>query len=1026
MPNLIATPETFGISERMLVRLDSEPTHQHLPYLDLMPGSPYSTVVDVLPEAVLETNGRAAMYLVSDNPSRRLVADSDRLHRLREMLACRADARYLGVLEPGILHIYPVGLFTGRVPGAIRQLSLQGGTDLHDFLIGQLDSPTDTGRRTVKADKAWLDNYLFELLRSTARNLKMSDALTDGQVLSLVGRGLFARFIADRRIVGDADVSRISSRARTLDDLFASPAAAADTFAWLDSTFNGNLLPLLEGDIHSAEAYRAFFVDIGDTATQAICIHLGNIMQRAVDGQLPLPWQRIQFAHVPADTLSQVYEHFARYYWKEFADATSIHYTPRHIAQMLVDAAFAGLCNEEASYAKVLDPAAGAGVFLVLAFKRLVQERWQETGKRPTRRAIRDILNTQLCGLDTNVEALKFAALSLYLTALELDPSPTPLSELKFKELDKTGTLLDVSKGGQTVHDRRSGKTIELGSLSATLRQLEDRRFDIVIGNPPWTQLGQQAAQPLTRLVRNIARRQGVTEETTDRLQVDNGIPDIPFVWRALEWAKPGGMIAYALHAQHLLFQQGSGAAMRRALLGCLDITGILNGSALRNTPVWPTVTAPFCFLLARNRKPRGDSSFYYLNPARERAMNREGRFRLDPHTAIPVVQNLVKTSPHLFKTLYRGTSLDHGIVARIAAHPTALPIANYWKSLGLKNGKGFQVASKKKPASHLWGKKMLEVEDEVGYQIDIDRLRDFNYPGLHSDRDPDIYLGPLALLRESPKFDRKQRGGLLACGEVVYSESFVGYSTANYVRGGALARYLQLLSYSDVFLYCLLMTSSKFGVERDSILKEDIDLFPIVPFETLSQKQCEQLSALSASLIAGESPWDDIDTFVASLYGLNATDGQVIHDTLATALPFSETEKFAGQAPSTDILQTFATEIQRIVLPFAQQLGLSFWARVETAYGDGCWRFVRIGFFAPGRRDTYAIPPDILAHGLADQFWASQIRVYIDHAGSEIVIGQLAHNRYWTKTRARLLALDLLNTELEKHAGQTRDGSQH
>jgi hypothetical protein len=1010
---LIAAPEDFGIPAEMLLRLDEDAGHRQLPYLDLIPGNWSASASELLPNAVLETNGRAVVYLIADSPTRNLMG-STALSRLRETLACRGDARYLGVIQPGVLHVYPLGFFGKRVPGEVR-IDLDGGSALHDFITGRTDVQ-------AVADKAWLDAYLLELLRSTARNLKSVGRLSDGQVLSLVGRGLFARFIADRRIVTDADAVTISSHADSLEGLFGSPMAAATTFAWLDKTFNGNLLPLLSGDTHTPDAYGAFFAEVGDRCTQAICEQLGNIMARAVHGQRHLGWQRIQFAHVPADTLSQVYEHFAHEYWREFAEATSIHYTPRHIAQMLVDATFTGLRMDDISRASVLDPSAGAGVFLVLAFKRLIAERWRTTGKRPTRRTIRAILNNQLCGLDINPEALKFAALSLYLTALELDPRPTPLDELKFDRLDETGTLVDVSRDGQVQVGKKSPKTIQLGSLAPALSLPGNRRFDIVVGNPPWTDLKQPAVQPLSGLVRDIARRQGLDEKTVAELQVSGGIPDIPFVWRAIEWARPGGMIAFALHAQHLLFQHGAREDLRLALLQCLEVTGILNGSAVRTTRIWPTVTAPFCLLVARNEKPKRDSAFYYLSPELEPTLNREGRMRLDPHAAVPVAQSVAQRSPHLFKVLFRGTPLDHAIFEKITGHSAVKPLKAYWESLGLHCGDGYQIASKAHDPVFLRGMKMLEMNRVPGFEVDIDELRDFDIPGLHSVRREEIYHAPLVLLRESPKYERKQWGGLLCRNDLAYSESFIGFSARGHRDGEALVRYIQLLSYSSIYLYVLLMTSSKFGVERDATLNEDFYDFPVVVFESLTREQCRTVDALSARLIAGEHPWDDIDAFFMSIYGLTATDGQVIRDTLVMALPFAETIAQAERPVDDAAVATFAAEVARIVEPFAKTRGHVCVASPEPALDRANWRFVRIEFHRQSAgRSAIDFAATQLAHALAERFWAAQIRVYPAGDAGALIVGQLAGNRYWTKTRARILALDLLNEGLGSYCGGRR-----
>lgn len=138
-------------------------------------------------------------------------------------------------------------------------------------------------------------------------------------------------------------------------------APISDTFAWLDKTFNGNLLPL--GNFYyNSEDYNEFFSQIGDES-EHICFELQDILLATINRQMSLDWGRIQFQHVPADMLSQVYEHFAHAYQNEFARKTSIHYTPSHIAKILVDSAFDGLEIEDKSSAQILDPSAGAGVF---------------------------------------------------------------------------------------------------------------------------------------------------------------------------------------------------------------------------------------------------------------------------------------------------------------------------------------------------------------------------------------------------------------------------------------------------------------------------------------------------------------------------------------------------------------------------------------------------------------------------------------------------------------------------------------
>ncbi|SEL78573.1 N-6 DNA Methylase [Atopomonas hussainii] len=1035
------SPQKMGISDGMLVRLDrarekNTLSPDLLPYLDLIESSEIE-----MPDAVIQIDGRAVMYLVKPQVLGGDNVDSARLSSLVRVLACRGDARYLGVLNPGCLAIYPIGI-SSQAPSRLDEISLHSGnTALHDLLSGQNKQKTQVSPDIKNADSSWLDAFLFNLLANTAEQLRYScSGLSDSEILSLIGRCLFVRFIADRKIISDKVAKIISPSAGSLDELLSSPESVSCTFKWLDQTFNGNILPLSAAQVNQETNYTAFFKSLGAEANIA-CNILNNIMRRAPAGQLQLFWDGILFQHVPADMLSQVYEHFAHAHQSDHAKSTSIHYTPRHIAQQLVDAAFAGIKRSDKDQAKVLDPASGAGVFLVLALKRLVQENWKRTGIRPSRHTIRNILNNQVYGLDINHESLKFAALSLYLTALELDPEPTPLEDLRFARLSEK-TLIYVGEDSEILKSSSCILDRKLGSLSEhfVLPEELSRGVDLVIGNPPWTELGSTYKPKLDQQIRRIANSHKIDNSLVAQLKVDNGVPDIPFIWRALEWAKPGGMIAYALHAQHLLFRQGNGAIMRKALFQCLQITGILNASALRNEKqIWPNITAPFCFLVARNERPTIDNYFYYLSPAREKHLNDQALFRVDPQAATSISHIYAAYLPWVFKALARGSSLDLEVTAKIAGialeelqicgdtravygvenndtRRNREEISSYWERYNLKNRDGVQNPSAKtfKNAIHLHGLPYLARHTTHEHAINTQRLPKFELPKLYSNYEREVFSAPLLLFRESPKKNRDQRGAIVSYDDLVYRETFFGYSCAGHAHPELLAKYLQLISLSEVFTYWVLMTSSKYGIERDAILKEDVDAFPIVPLERLSNTQVEEILRMSEELYSGNMNWSDLDRFVGKLYGLNRADQSVIKDTLMINLPYSQNKDYAEARPEEE-LTDFVTECTRVLAPFADRAG----QRLEVKIIDHdmqAWQFICVDLLA----QNSPTPPDIyatLATDIANHFWASQIRFHA--TAGKVIIGQIAQNRYWTKTRARLLALDLLNNDFIKHGSE-------
>lgn len=1009
-----------GVASESTVDFSAIAGPRHVRYLDLLRGD---DTQELLPDAVVESGGVPLVYIVRRDTLGSMRTDTAGLSQLVRVLACRADARYLAVLEPGQVVVYPV-LMDDELPAPV--LSDTEAAHYAKFRGMLSGSASDVAsnvstRKSRKAAARWLDSLLFQLLTDAAREIhRCAPLLTVQQVLALVGRALFFRFLVDRHIVNEAELPHISHRASDLSSVFSNLDALMDTCIWLDRTFNGDLLSL-GGSRDDPDRYEKFrqLLAVG---AETVCWHLTNIQCKAVRGQLPLHWGGIYFKHVPVDVLSQVYEDFAHEFVPELAKETSIHFTPRKLAEIVVDGAFSAVRSTTPDRARVLDPAVGGGVFLVLAFKRLIAEHWRASGERPRRTEIRRILMEQITGLDVNHDALNVTALSLYLCALELDPDPRPLSELKFKKL--IGSILHPVDEKSLDRDNApddSSHDIELGSLSSEVLRRHAALYDIVVGNPPWNAFKDGRAGALNYTLRQLlSKPKQPTTPAATAMVARYGSPDIAFLLAASSWAKPGGAIGFAVHGR--FFFQGESFGLRRHVFENLRVTGVMNFAALRqDEKIWPKNDAQFALMVAANETPGPLDSFYFISPRHEPRLSQEGVFRIDPGAAIPVPLHEACSDPKAFKALYKGGRLGLDLLHRMHSE-AALPLGQQVAKHGGSFKSGYQIGKEDKrhdDASHLLG--LLDVQHDMAFVATpgsrppgkLDQY--FELPKLQWARAPKIYRGPLLLLRESPRPERTLRGALFAATDVAYRESFIGLSALGKPELAGLIDLIYVVSYSDLFLYHQLLTSPKFGVERDSSLQKDLLDFPLIREETLTYEQRQKLREVAAKLRESRVNWQELDELVFDLHGLSTADRQLVHDTLAMELPFTDVSKQATAPTSTVTRQQFVDTVAKLISPFVDPAHAKV-AELQARPIDG-WVFIEIGAPETSRQESVLVSD--LAHlaTFAESYWSTRIKIRLK---DRTVLGLLDHMRYWTPTEARSLALDWLQSDAMPEPGDS------
>jgi hypothetical protein len=920
-----------------------------------------------------------------------LIGNKEQLLRVRRRLAMRGGAPYLCVIVAGQLTVYRVGLDSASMKSA--KLALPAETPTSQVL-----PYLSNVRPGLVARRRWIEQVVLSLLDEAITGLITGCNVTCADAISLVGRALFVRFLADRGLLTDDDAMHIAGV--PTESLFDASGAAISINRWLDETFNGDLLPLQD---------RSF----AGLPRSGLRI-LGNILHKAPGGQQLLDWEEswsyLDFAYIPVGVLSQAYEHYLRVHATQTQEREGGFYTPAMIAQMMLRGSIHALQSEHRAHsARVLDPAAGAGVFLITAYRQLVAERWAHDGQRPTTTVLRRILYEQIVGFDVNEEALRFAALGLYLMAIELDPHPRPVEKLRFDKNLRGRVLFKVGEHGSA------------GSLGRGVDTFHDGRYDLVIGNPPWSSSTGLSEWPQVReIVRDVA---------SDRLRntgmepvLPNEVMDLPFVWRAMRWCRSGGQIAFALHAR-LLFQQGDGMPeARNAIFSALDITGVVNGADLRNSRVWPDVAAPFCLLFARNQKPSAASSFRYVSPRREDRLNAAGAFRLDAANAPQLTPTQVIEQPEILKILYRGGPLDLEVLGRMKLRQ-AMSVDEYWRRFGEADGKaawsgsGYQRLRPSSPisrmdglpgqaCSHLIGMPHLVDMRRLLTTLDASELPVFDQSRLHRARSHNLFKGPMLVVHQSPPAHSGRLNVAVCDEDLVFTESFYGYSAHDHANGELLVRFMALVIGSKPALWYSLLTSGKFGVEREVVEKSTIDAMCVPVFDSFNRAELKTVRRLfellgSRGNGSSDSAWAEVDAWVAKLYGFRQSDIEVIADTLTFNAPFASSREAAQRRPAqrqvSQFLETLETTLNPMALRYGTQLDTH---QIRLPY-EQPWLLFKLAtkqVLAP-IHDIDIVP--IL--DMADQLGTTEVIAPLDDGG--LLVARLDQSRYWASTQARLLA---------------------
>lgn len=365
-----------------------------------------------------------------------------------------------------------------------------------------------------------VDRSLLRTLHSLSQQLVRRHHLDRQVAHALIGRFVYLYYLRERDILSNQWLAEAEVDPDAVFSVNAKLSAFRRVTDKVDERFNGRIFPI---DWSSSSAPDA-------TAVRAV--------GRAFAGEEPASEQMalfspFDFSFIPIELLSAIYEQFLHDEGRGSEEGAF--YTSEPVADYLI--AEVESVKQLERGMKVLDPCCGSGIFLVLSYRRLIEQemRRRKTDKLPPAE-LRDILTSNIFGVERNPEACLVTEFSLVLTLLSYIEPPELHRHTRFRF--------------PTLHNEQVFECDFFDDDSPFWKA--DQRFDWIVGNPPWVELNprDRTEQPALTWIQR-AQESGATPVARYRSSE-------AFTWRVRERLANGGVAGLITQATSLTNDQSA------------------------------------------------------------------------------------------------------------------------------------------------------------------------------------------------------------------------------------------------------------------------------------------------------------------------------------------------------------------------------------------------------------------------------------------------------------------------------------
>ncbi len=417
---------------------------------------------------------------------------------------------------------------------AVRAEAINSGAIWKD--LGYAVTPDKRVDWSLLKNLRELDDWLQHGIVGTAlsNNRRASHAL--------IGKFVYLQYLRQRKILSDA---RLAKWGISPGDVF-SHTAKLSSFVELvqrvDEWLNGSVFPL------SASKLREFGAE---KIRKVASVFQG---EQTTSGQLPL-FDIYDFSFIPIETLSVIYEQFLHATLhpsgRSEGETRGAYYTPVPVVNFMLDRLDSKKKLQPGM--RVLDPSCGSGAFLVQCYRKLIERRRDELGRRLRPTELGHLLTNHVYGVDLDEDACQIAELSLALTLLDY-VTPPDLTETQFK--------LPPLRNRNIFHANAFDD-------APWYRDARKRPFHWIVGNPPWKELN-----PHTLDEGDEQAWQWIELNKGSRPTGGNQLAEA-FAWRASQLLDLQGCAALLVPAMTLFKYESRG--FRKAFLAQNELLSVAN-----------------------------------------------------------------------------------------------------------------------------------------------------------------------------------------------------------------------------------------------------------------------------------------------------------------------------------------------------------------------------------------------------------------------------------------------------------------